>query len=123
MVVGKETTKTKLCRRSRRSAFLFFLHSRLAGSPRTDRATRPIVAASGTVFSSEINDLEVNAIPVFGCEEFLEIRFRFLHPTAITEAPTRCESMDVRIYGKRRLAKTLTHDNARRLMANTGQSF
>src|ERR1051325_10995639 len=86
--------------------------------PTADRARFKVVAARRAVLAAEVDDLQMTAAPLVAREELLQIALGLLDRRPVRQAPARCQSMDVRVDGERRLAERLAHDDARGLVAD-----
>ena len=73
----------------------------------------------GTVLSTEINDLQMQSIPVFLREQTFEVPFGLIDVFRRTESPARRQAVDVGIDRERRHIKGLCHNYRRCFMSDT----
>src|SRR5688572_28258950 len=68
-----------------------------AGSPRTDRATRALVAECRAVLAAEVDDLKMKIVPACRRVQLLEIALGLDDVARARQAPPPGEPVDVRV--------------------------
>jgi hypothetical protein len=94
------------------------LSSGIAGG--TDFTNSTVTSASSAILTTVKDDLQVKCVPASFGKGALQIPLCFNYVPASGEAPSLCQSMDMRIDRKGRHPEGLRHDNASGLVSHSG---
>lgn len=81
------------------------------------------MTACFAVIASKVNDLQVAFFPFAFGECFFEVFFGLFYATPVRKSPALGEAVDVGVHREGGEFKNVAHDDTRRLVTHTGQTF